>query len=86
MQDAIRQGKIFSFFVMKRKKICKKKRRGERDGGVGGGKWGEKGKVFDIFQRYYKLSECSWFIIIVLINSVIFIDIPFSQRHITLHA
>ena len=51
MQDATRQGKILSFFLLKRKESCckKKRRRGER--GEGG--------VFDFFQRYYKLSECS---------------------------
>ena len=49
MQDATRQGKILSFFLMKRKESCARKR--------GGG----RGEVFDLFQRYYKLSECSWF-------------------------
>ena len=51
MLDAIRQGKILSFFLMKKeRKLCKKnRRRGER----------RRGEVFDLFQRNYKLSECS---------------------------
>ena len=37
MQDAIRQGKILSFFLIgKERKLCKeKRRRGERGGGKG---------------------------------------------------
>ena len=49
MQDAIRQGKILSFFLMKRKESLQEKEEGKkRGGGVGG--WREM--VFDFFQRY----------------------------------
>ena len=55
-----------SFFFLNEKegKLCKKKmRRGEKgeEGRKrgGGGRRGGRGKVFDFFQRYYKLSECS---------------------------
>ena len=47
--DKTRQ-KSFFFPNEKEQKLCKKKRRrGERGEGEGGG-------VFDLFQRYYKLS------------------------------
>ena len=32
MQDATRQGKILSFFLMKRKESCARKRGGEKEG------------------------------------------------------
>ena len=48
--DKTRQNSFF-FPNEKKRKLCKKKRRrAER---------GERGGVFDFFQRYYKLSECS---------------------------
>ena len=51
--DKTRQNSCF-FANEKERKLCKKKRRrGERGEGEGGG------EVFDLFQRYYKLSECS---------------------------
>ena len=53
MQDATRQGKILSFFLMKRNESCARKRGGGEKEGRG------RGGVFDLFQRYYKLSECS---------------------------
>ena len=55
MQDATRQGKILSFFHMKRNESCARKR--------GGGEKESRGRVgvLDLFQRYYKLSECSCF-------------------------
>ena len=52
--DKTRQNSFF-FPNEKKQKLCKKKRRrGERGEEEGG-----EGKVFDLFQRYYKLSECS---------------------------
>ena len=60
MQDATRQGKILSFFFMKRKESCARKRGGGEKEGKGR-KEGGGVKVFDLFQRYYKLSECSCF-------------------------
>ena len=66
-QDAIRQGKILSFFSCeKEKKLGKKKRRkGERGRGRMEGAEGSGGErrweLFTLFQRYYKLSEGSCF-------------------------
>ena len=50
MQDAIRQGKILSFLMKRKESYARRKR--------GGGGEGER-EVFDLFQKYYKLSECS---------------------------
>ena len=50
MQDAIRQSKILSIFLMKRKESCARRGGGAKEGEVA---------VLDLFQRYYKLSECS---------------------------
>ena len=63
MQDATRQGKILSLFLVKRKENCTRKRGGGEKEGSG------RGKVFDLFQRYYKLSECSYYWYIFLRNS-----------------
>ena len=55
--DKTRQ--ILSFFLMKRKEsLQEKEEEGRKRGGEGEGEGGG-GKVVDIFQRYYKLSECS---------------------------
>ena len=54
LQNAIRQGKIFLFFLMKRKESCARRRGGGEKGGGGRGGGGAVSK-------YDKLSEWSCF-------------------------
>ena len=60
MQDAIRQGKILSFFLMKRKESLIEQQEEGRKRGEGGGRVRGR-RCLTFFQRYYKLSECAYF-------------------------
>ena len=58
MQDAIRRRQNSFFFPNEKERKFARKRGGGEKEMVGG--WREM--VFDLFQRYYKLSECSCFL------------------------
>ena len=55
----------FFFPNEKERKLCKKRRRGERGG--------RRGEVFDLIQRYYKLSECACLFSVTVLQLLIYV-------------